>query len=161
MPFIDKATAKTARFEINAPQVAHEVIADEAMIIDFDSGAYYSVEGTGAEIWVMACSGDSGEEITAALAARYRTDSSQLVEAVDAFVRRLAEEGLLRPAQGKGETVRNPAAEPPLLAAGSDCLFQKPHLRKDTDMEDLLLLDPIHDVNEHGWPQKKADQRHG
>ena len=30
--------------------------------------------------------------------------------------------------------------------------FAAPVLHKYTDMEDLLLLDPIHDVDESGWP---------
>jgi len=36
-----------------------------------------------------------------------------------------------------------PAGRPP---------FVKPILQKYTDMADLLLLDPIHEVGEQGWP---------
>ena len=30
--------------------------------------------------------------------------------------------------------------------------FQPPVLQKFRDMQDLLLMDPIHDVDEAGWP---------
>jgi hypothetical protein len=34
--------------------------------------------------------------------------------------------------------------------------FEQPVLEKFTDMEDLLLLDPIHEVNlQSGWPNQK------
>jgi len=34
--------------------------------------------------------------------------------------------------------------------------FQPPTLNKYTDMRDMLLLDPIHDVGESGWPVPKS-----
>ena len=33
--------------------------------------------------------------------------------------------------------------------------FEKPVLQKHTDMQELLLLDPIHEIDEKGWPSKK------
>ena len=36
--------------------------------------------------------------------------------------------------------------------------FDEPVLHKYEDMKDMLLLDPIHDVDdEAGWPQPKSD----
>lgn len=35
--------------------------------------------------------------------------------------------------------------------------FEEPIFHKYTDMEDLLLLDPIHDVDETGWPKPHQD----
>ena len=34
--------------------------------------------------------------------------------------------------------------------------FAPPRLEKYSDLEDLLVLDPIHDVDEAGWPIAKA-----
>ena len=34
--------------------------------------------------------------------------------------------------------------------------FEAPRLTKYTDMRDLLVLDPIHDVDESGWPARRA-----
>ena len=38
--------------------------------------------------------------------------------------------------------------------------FEAPILHKYTDMQDLLLLDPIHEVDEAGWPSVKPDSPH-
>jgi hypothetical protein len=35
--------------------------------------------------------------------------------------------------------------------------FEMPKLSKYTDMEDLLALDPIHEVDEMGWPNAKLE----
>jgi len=35
--------------------------------------------------------------------------------------------------------------------------FTKPELHKFTDMQDLLLFDPIHEVDESGWPNVGLD----
>ena len=34
--------------------------------------------------------------------------------------------------------------------------YSPPVLNSYTDMEELLLLDPIHDVDQAGWPMPKA-----
>ena len=39
------------RFRIDTPRVIHETIDDEVVIIDFDSGSYYSLDKAGAVIW--------------------------------------------------------------------------------------------------------------
>ena len=44
---------------------------------------------------------------------------------------------------------RNGASCGPTAGAGSGAL---PRLRKYTDMQDLLLLDPIHEIDQSGWP---------
>jgi hypothetical protein len=36
--------------------------------------------------------------------------------------------------------------------------FEPPILRTFEDMQDLLLLDPIHEVDEMGWPNAKKDE---
>jgi hypothetical protein len=34
--------------------------------------------------------------------------------------------------------------------------YQAPILEKFTDLATMLLLDPVHDVNEEGWPHLPA-----
>ena len=35
--------------------------------------------------------------------------------------------------------------------------YTAPAVQKYDDLEDLLLLDPIHEVDEAGWPVARAD----
>ncbi len=43
-----------------------------------------------------------------------------------------------------------PALAP--ISAGDRPAFEAPVLESYSDMQDLLLLDPIHDVDDAGWP---------
>jgi hypothetical protein len=60
----------------------------------------------------------------------------------------LSTEGLVVPleedAASPDSTNRQPLPEP----SG----FEPPVLEKFTDMQDLILLDPVHEVDERGWP---------
>ncbi len=144
-------------FRINAPRVVHQIIDGEAIIIDFDSGAYYSTDNTGALIWEQVDSGVPFDEIVRLLEQRYNGDRPEIESAVIHFLAELQHELLISPA-APDEFPRNTnlsfervaqstAARPP---------FEAPVLHKYTDMEDLLLLDPIHDVDEQGWPIRKG-----
>ena len=51
--------------------------------------------------------------------------------------------------------------EKPRLGKGFDINkipFEEPKLEKYSDMEDLLLLDPIHDVEDEGWPKANVPE---
>jgi hypothetical protein len=127
------------RFAINRPKVAFEVFDHEAVVLNLDSGNYYSVNRGGVEIlrWIEA--GASVEEILGSLepGASVRGDVSE-------FVDLLRREGILR---DREEALR---AEPP---SGDRIPYEPPKIEKFSDLQDLLLLDPIHDVDAAGWPR--------
>ena len=54
-------------------------------------------------------------------------------------------------AQGKAEPQPQPRSP-------EGTAFNPPVLSVYSDMEDLLLLDPIHDVDETGWPQPRSNE---
>jgi len=39
------------RYRLNAPQVLAETIAGEAMIVNLATGHYFSLQGSGVDIW--------------------------------------------------------------------------------------------------------------
>jgi hypothetical protein len=144
-----------ARYRLNAPQVIAEVIDDEAIIVNLDTGTYYSLRGAGADIWRMAAQGLAAGAIPPALSRRYTGDPSVIEDAVGRLLEQLSAEGLLAPRTGlDGEQVEAAAwpSDQPAVP------FEAPSLQKYTDMTDLLLLDPIHDVNGQAWPNAAADQ---
>ena len=60
-------------------------------------------------------------------------------------------EGLLRPATAA------PVSQGPIQVEPQP--FSMPILHKYTDLEALLLIDPVHDVTTQGWPNlNKTDQ---
>jgi hypothetical protein len=139
-------------YGVNPKKVVHQTIAGEAIIIHFDTGIYYSLTGAGADIWALLASGRSTDEIVSALEHLYDADSGELRTAVERLVEQLAEEDLIEPG----------AAATPALGRNGDggsstvrVAFQPPVLDKFTDMQDFLLVDPIHEVDASGWPYTK------
>ena len=46
------------RVRVNGPDVMHETIDGEVIVINLTSGNYYSVRGVGADIWSRDCRRD-------------------------------------------------------------------------------------------------------
>ncbi len=142
------------RAEINAPQVVGEVIDGEAVIINLESGFYYSLDGVGGDIWARLERGLPLQGIVDEISGKYDADKTTVEKAVNTLVDELVGEGLvtLQSGDGAGQTPVEPAKPDAPLA-----LFKPPVLIKYKDMQDLLLLDPIHEVDELGWPNVKPD----
>jgi hypothetical protein len=138
---------------VNAPSVAGEVIDGEAVIMNLTTGHYFSTQGSGATAWEAISAGASRSEIAAALQCRYAVAADEVVQAVNTFVADLLRHDLVVETPGHDR----PGGVPPAVAPHEGTLapFQPPVLHVYTDMDDLLLLDPIHDVDEVGWPTPK------
>jgi hypothetical protein len=141
------------RFRVNGPAVTHEVVDDEAVIINLETGNYYSLAVAGAEIWIMLAAHTPIGAIIDHLARRYACARSELELAVLGLVAELEREQLI-------SAVDSHAASDPVglsMTTGAPRPFRAPVLQKFTDMQELLLLDPIHEVDERGWPHRKPD----
>jgi hypothetical protein len=136
---------------INSPGVIGEVVEGEAIIVNLDSGAYYSLDGAGADVWAAAQTGTTFADVTELAMSRYDGVSEQIAADVAALVEELLGEGLIVANADPfpcATGLRAVVAPPPSVRPP----FLKPVLQKYTDMADLLLLDPIHEVDAQGWP---------
>ncbi len=143
----------SACFRVTGPKIVHEVFDDEVVIINLDTGTYYSVEGVAAEIWTRI-DGATEKEIIDDLTDRYEAGEEEVAPLIMRFLNELQSEGLIVAA----ETLREKAAEGSNTIPGARAgraQFQAPVLRKFDDMQELLLLDPIHDFDDAGWPIAK------
>ena len=144
-------TNLATRFKINGPDVIAETIDGEAIIINLNSGAYYSSLGSGGAIWQAIIASHSVEETLELLAARYGAERNTIEPEVSQFVSQLVDEGLVIESSEPSATDD--------VAFGATGSFETPVLSKYTDMQELLLLDPIHDVDPKiGWPFPKASE---
>ena len=124
------------------PDVVHETIDGEAILINLATGTYFSLEGSGAEVWALFVKGATVDEAAATLAAAHGADETAVRAEVARLARDLAGHGLV-----SGQVAEVPAG------AGSLGTFVAPALGVFTDMEEFLLVDPIHEVEpEKGWP---------
>jgi hypothetical protein len=139
----------TTRFRVNSPNVIHETIEGEVVLIDLKTGTYYSLRDSGAAMWQAIEQGAGEDNITAELRSRYDASEEQIRDAVRQLLAQLEGEGLIRADEGEG----SPAATPSASDNGAGRLpFAAPVLEKHTDMQDLILLDPVHEVGAEGWP---------
>lgn len=139
----------TSRFRPNAPDIAHQVIDGEVVIVDLRRGNYFSLQGTACVIWECLEQGASLEETTAELASRYDHPPDLVHAEVLRLVSELRENEIIRSDDSaQPQPLAPPACEPKLP-------FEAPVLQKFTDMRDLILLDPIHEVDEGGWPNPR------
>ena len=143
-------------FRINSPKIVHEIVDGEAVIINMDVGHYYSADQAGAVIWDRIARVASVEDVVDAVEMRYTGSREQIEGAVSEFLKELQREDLIvtttAPEKLTGD--RRNAQETIKKAA-----FVAPTLNKFTDMEYLLLLDPIHEVDESGWPHAITNEK--
>jgi len=143
-------------FRANTPHVVHEIIDGEAILVNMQTGRYYSASEIGAVVWGLIEAGASVGAIVDRVTARYRGTRKEIAAGVESFLAELEREGLIVPHEGAvavGDGAGDGGQVSPAAAS-----FVPPVLRAYTDMEDLLLLDPIHDVDETGWPNRAKDR---
>jgi hypothetical protein len=128
----------------------HETIEGEVILIDLTTGSYYSLRDAGAEVWNAIEKGADEDGIGDAVERRYEGPRAEIRSAVGRLLDELAAEGLIEPADEDAGSDAASAAPP--SDANGRTPFQVPVLEKHTDMQDLILLDPVHEVDPRGWP---------
>jgi outer membrane protein assembly factor BamB len=141
--------SSSASFRINTPHVVAETLDGEATIVDLDNGVYYALNESGTFIWDQLVAGAPVDAIAAALAEAYELNGDDPAKVVAELVEQLNGQKLIVPGAGPaGGAEAQPAAN------GSGRSYSRPQLNTYTDMQELLLLDPIHEVDESGWPNR-------
>ena len=128
-------------------RITHESLDGEVIAIHFDTGAYYSLRGSAARIWEVLADSPASPD---AIASRFEGGAVETGASVDVFLKSLCEEGLaeLADAEVSGTSEED--------GTKGDLAFEKPEFERFDDMRELLLADPIHEVDEEGWPQVQA-----
>ena len=133
--------------------VAHETFEGELVVVNLETGRYYAMEGVAADIFQLCIQIATLEEMIDALSSNYEIhDPAATAQIVFKFLESLKDEGVIE------ETGSRPApTHSPVLESAPPKLFSTPHFDIHNDMQDLLMLDPIHEVDESGWPSLKPD----
>lgn len=145
-----------AVFRANTPHVVHEIIDGEAILVNMQTGRYYSASEIGAVVWGLIEAGAPVSAIVDRVSARYRGAREEIAAGLESFLAELEREGLIVPHEAAAAVGDGAGDGRDVTPAGMP--FVPPVLRAYTDMEDLLLLDPIHDVDETGWPNRAKDR---
>lgn len=151
------------RYRANEPAVIHQTIDGELVIIHLDHGLYYSLDASGARIWAALVAGETPATVIDAIARDMSAERAEVAAAVDDLVGRLRAEELLVAAapDAAGPSVASLAGSANVTQApdgggGTQAgSFAPPVMERYDDLQDLLLLDPIHAVDESGWPERR------
>lgn len=135
---------------INAPTAVSEIIDGELVVINLEKGTYYASLGIGAYLWQCLQQQVKLAAIEAALVQGFGISAEQARSDLESFLSALSRERLIRAARPEEMAA---SAAPPVPGSA----YTAPELKVYNDMQDLLLLDPIHDVSDEGWPTRAPE----
>jgi len=144
-------------FTIKRPDVIHETIDGETVIVNLENGVYYSLRTSGVDVWNLIETGANLEELTNLMIDRYDGSPEVVRKSISELLIALQQEGLVE----VSSTKRTVSQAPQTLMEGKKQKYELPLLEKYSDMQELLLLDPIHEVDEEGWPHKLENNGNG
>ncbi len=136
--------------------VAHERLDDEVVVINLHTGAYYALDGASADCWTLLAHRTSLSETADVLADRHAIDRGPIAVMVDGLAAELVREGLAA-WDPDGPGTAEPSSLLPECPEERTGAATQLRIEKYDDMEELLLLDPIHEVDESGWPALPAE----
>ena len=140
-------------YRINSPHVVSEIFADEeAAIINLKTGNYYSLNKTGAEIWSRIEEGNDLSQIIEFVKSNFNVGDSFDGSGIEDFIKRLQDEDLIvlntsQTQSGEGVSILQNDPDSPTVKKD----YESPVIECYADMQELLLLDPIHEVEENSW----------
>ncbi len=121
-------------------RLAADIFDGEYIIANLDTGLYYSVQGTAVYL-IASLPFQDPSLVIANLKEAFPEHAASIEEELTAIVKELLSEEIMVPA-GNATAAAMPAP-PAAYAPGK--------FNRYADMQDLLMLDPIHDVDENGW----------
>jgi hypothetical protein len=139
------------RYRLATPEVIHQTIDGEIILIHLWRGTYHSLHGCGPLFFHGLLKGATAADLVDALCAETDGTRPAVEDAVGRMVAELWRVGLVKASEGEPESAAKPPS-PPKRA------FVEPQLETFTDLHDLLTADPIHDVEPPGWPILSRDR---
>lgn len=137
------------QIQINTQKIVHETVDGEVIVINLESGVYYSFSTGAAVFWSVIEHNPTRAQLVDGAAARFSAPHDEIAQAVGAFLDELVREEIVLLVPAASTSTIPPPTAPPLP-------FAAPEITKFSNMTDLLLLDPIHDVDQQGWPSKRT-----
>ena len=134
--------------EVASAQCAAEDFDGEIVAMNHETGMYFCMKDSAAVLWHDLTAGHSVEALAAVAAG-----NPEFARSIERLADQLVDAGLMSPTQ----TVSAPTT-PPKLTAAMIAGATPPLLDSFGDMKQLLLLDPVHEVDEdQGWPVPRSD----
>jgi hypothetical protein len=138
----------------NEASVIFERFGEEVVAIHLGTGRYYSLPGVAGDAFLLLTRPRTVSQLAKTLAAKYDAPAELIANDLSGFLSQMKDESLI--AEERQTTVRG--IEPPAESIEARLPYMPPAIHAHRDLENLFLVDPIHETGEAGWPQpKKAE----
>ncbi|MBP7832249.1 MAG: PqqD family protein [Candidatus Levybacteria bacterium] len=139
------------KFKIN-PDIVYDTIGGEVILLDIEKGNYYQLKNEAVQVWdeLMNRKISSATMVADSLSKSGAYSSNEILESIIPFIDELESEHILLEIKESNENTSLSRVKGKVKRK-----FPTPVLLKYTDMQSILLLDPIHDTYDKGWPNKK------
>ncbi len=128
-------------------RVAADLFEEEYIIANLDTGLYYSLQGAGIYFLKNLPFGDP-QVIIEKFAVAFPEEKDQIEQDLKSIWKELENEIIV--VLKDGQQVKADLEVP--------TSFELSSFNRYADMQDLLALDPIHEVDEEGWEKKSGDE---
>jgi hypothetical protein len=130
-------------------RIKSKVVSDqfdgEVVVVNLESGSYYSIKETAQEIWSLLEKNTSRKGILNSFVNLTDDETSK----IESYIDSLLLEGLIEENETEVE-----------FNASNKLIFKDLTYSKFDDMSDLIMIDPIHEADqEEGWPTKAAENQ--
>ena len=146
---IGKQSVKSDRtLIIEANLVEHERLNGEVIVISFKSGKYFSLSGSAADIWTLCTNSMSQASMVSVLQEKWNT-AIDIQEQVSNFIDECVASEIIKEIEGSEST---------LITLPNDFErngWQAPNLMVFGNLQDLIMVDPVHDASLIDWPVEK------
>lgn len=135
------------------PHVAWEAFDGEVIIVNLNIGLYHALNESAGFIWSKIADGTAFEAIFEEVAREYDVSEDvarSMVEVVIAEIESVELADVIRPTPDR-------VALPVTKEQPTTASFVWPAIETYRDMRQALVLDPIHEVDESGWPNPKPE----
>jgi hypothetical protein len=166
-------------FCVRPDDVLHDTIEGETVVIDLRSGTYFRFDGATAYAWAILVGRVTEDELVDRLEAAYAGPREAIAEQVHEFLLALYRDGIIRREErsdvalaAAGLAVDMPGAARDAFGglavdrfdhlramAGAGPATKLPFdgmtLNRFEDLDELLMIDPVPEVGDAGWPHRQ------
>jgi len=141
----------TVGYVVASRDIVSEEFDGEFVVLDLASGKYYSMDAAASALWRAISAGVSLQALAGAVEGGAPANTAIPAQAIYDYAEQLVAYGCLAPSDVAGSAPVDPAIVDVLRASAS-----LPKVAMFSDLADLIMADPIHDVEEAvGWPVRK------
>lgn len=140
---------ENVQYILSNRNIISDVFGEEVVLVNLETGYYYSLRGSASQIWIRLFNQYSITEIITDLLQVYQVTELDIATDINQFIDQLIELKIIK------ETSDLACKRIEFIVNSTLLDYTSPVVEIFSDMQQILLLDPVHDVDKAGWPISK------